>query len=44
MWPSGATYLPADYCFSELALLKNQTKLVGIVKGGCRRGFLPFDR
>jgi hypothetical protein len=31
MCPGGATCLPVDYCLSEVALLKNLTKLVGLV-------------
>jgi hypothetical protein len=34
MFPSGATRLPADYCFSDLALWKNPTKLVDLVQSG----------
>jgi len=34
MCPSGATCLPADCCFSELALYKNPTQRVGQVQSG----------
>ena len=32
MCPSGASCLSTDCCFSELALLKNRTKIVGGVQ------------
>jgi hypothetical protein len=34
MCPSGTTCLPADCCFSELALSKDPTKHVGLVQSG----------
>ena len=34
MFPSGATRLSPDYCFSDLALWKNPTKLVDLVQSG----------
>jgi hypothetical protein len=44
MCPGGATCLPVDYCLSEVALLENLTKLVGLVHGVCRRVFVLFRR
>jgi len=34
---SGVTYLPADYCFSELALFKIPTQRLGLVQSGYRQ-------
>jgi hypothetical protein len=34
MCPSGATCLPVDSCFSELALINPTTKRVGLVQSG----------
>jgi len=34
MCPSGATCLPVDCCFSELALNKDPIKRVGLIQNG----------
>jgi hypothetical protein len=44
MCPSGATCLPADCCFSEIAAtIKNKSKGVGLEQSGSHRNFIENE-